>query len=170
MIKYQSFNGSASQGCEITSISPIVQLLSRLLFQFTESLIYFIEDLTPGDRLTIFLFKTRRKYGDQLGMVSFPSAGTKFQNSALAKSFSMKCMSFHGQGSGVYHQNNFSSLSMPELEFFLRISLQKPGRVMGEKPMKVLGGPIRLQPLTGFQKLTFKCFYQFMAPVSGPQL
>lgn len=136
------------------------------LFLVPESQIYFIEDLTPGDCLTIILCKTERKYGDEVGTVSVPQAGT-FQNLALAKSFSLNCRPFLWRR--LWHISLewlFLSLCQSYREFFSESLCKNLVGWWEKSPWKCWGGSIRLQPLGVFQKLTFKCSYQFMAPVS----
>lgn len=71
---------------------------------FSSCTAYFLLTPTPGSsELTVIFGKTGRKYGDGLGRISLPQAGTKFQNLALAKSFSLKCRPLYGEGSGMYH-------------------------------------------------------------------
>lgn len=136
------------------SVSPVAQLISSWPLL-----------LAPVNSQSSYLGKTGRKYGDGLGRISLPQAGTKFQNLALAKVlFPWNVGLFMEKALAYITRILFLSLWQRYIFFFFRLLLQKPGRVMREKPMKVLGVSLRLQPLGVFKMLTFEGFL----PVHGP--
>lgn len=149
LVKWQSFNRSASQGCDLLkcfssdiAYFPLTSTGSKFLICFLEGLLL----LTASQPHYV---RQKEKMGMDWGGIPFPQLAKVSEFSSGKVLFPEIIDLFYGEGSGLCHYN-IPLPSQSHREFFSEPHFENMVELMGEKPMKVLGFPLRLQPLVVF--------------------